>query len=319
MRCDEFRDRLDALFALTLDAEMRAEADQHRATCAHCDELWRVVTGETNLLSQDQADGLVSDVLQLTGTNACERACEALWEGSTAGRSSSKQADADIDAGLVALHMEHCGSCAELARILPTLVEDLTDLADVQPDARFATDVLRRTSGARRLSWRERWREAWQSLLQRPRLAWEAAYCATLLVAILTGLPASPLHDVPKQALAHVRVDPVALAEASQHLVSNALTVSHRTLKAAWDATGGNLGSRAERELEAFKSTHPGLSRSWNNLGDHVRQVGTALRTGSFQQLVESFRLLGHDLIDLWRGLVRSSVEDRSAARLVNT
>jgi hypothetical protein len=187
---------------------------------------------------------------------------------------------------LVGLHVQHCRACAQLAGMLPALVQDLSSLAAVQPDARFVADVVRRTSGAPRPNWAARWQQGWEALLRRPRFAWEVAYGATIAIALLVGPRAAPLHDVPKQALSWVQFDPAALTGASQRLAGRAMELGNQGLQVAWDATGGGLESAARREIAAFESRHPGLPANWTRLGQHLRQIGSVARTGDLSRLL---------------------------------
>ena len=103
----------------------------------------------------------------------------------------------------------------------------------------FTAAVLRRTTGSARERPSGRIWSFWESLLQRPRVAWEGAYVGAFLVLLLFGTPLSPLRDVPSQALELARTNPMRVVEAS---VAPLPAVGARIAEygdRAWKATGG--------------------------------------------------------------------------------
>jgi hypothetical protein len=117
------------------------------------------------------------------------------------------------DAELVRRHLSACAPCAALERELCALAADLPALAEIDPGPFFARRVRAALAAERaeadspRVWLATRWRRA----LRRPRFAIEFAYSGALLVALLIGVPGSPLRDVPEQALAFARGYPAAL------------------------------------------------------------------------------------------------------------
>lgn len=151
---------------------------------------------------------LVDRVLARTSGRACGRAETLLL------------APADdplepTDGDLLRLHLAHCSSCLALSLALGRLALDLPALAEVRPDARFARDVLARTSRApvrRLLDAAARASIAWQHLVLRPRLAAEGAYLGALMLAGLLGLGGLSGGDLSRHAAALAATNPVRAA-----------------------------------------------------------------------------------------------------------
>ena len=294
MHCAEFHDRLDAIVARTLGSADSARADAHRLTCAACSTLLRVARGEENPLPADAANVLVGRVLHDTiGTSPCERAQERL--------SAHLDVPADaVDAQLMTMHLEHCAACTAMARTLALLRLDAPALATWSPDAGFVGDVLAATSRRPQATWAAGWRRRWQQWTARPRLAWELAYGATLVVALLAGPPSAPLHRVPRQALALVQVDPQSFAAAGARLGTRAADFG----QSVWDATGGELQARVRTRVETFGATHPQLHVAWQELQRHVVELGLGLRDADIGRITRSLGQIGSDLIAMCRGFL---------------
>lgn len=97
-------------------------------------------------------------------------------------------------AGLVRLHLGHCGSCAALVGALAELQADLPAMAQVDPGPWFTQAVLRAT---RDLPARQGTglREFWWRLMHRPRIALEAAYLGAAAGLMGIYLP-TPIPDL---------------------------------------------------------------------------------------------------------------------------
>jgi len=126
---------------------------------------------------------------------------------------------------------------------------ELPQLAELPLDDGFLDDVLARTSSRRpRLTgWADRMAEAWESLVQRPRLAWEGAYVATLLLLLIFGTPNSPLAGVPAKVIELARINPV------QQLKQPAAELTAE-LEQSWEALGVETAWRSSGQWVAGKS-----------------------------------------------------------------
>jgi hypothetical protein len=138
-----------------------------------------------------------------------------------------------IDTALLRMHVGTCASCAALCAVLRQLPADLPLLAEVEPDAAFTAGVLARTTGraplaARAALWLS---ETAASLLRRPRIAWEAAYVGTFVLALIVIVPGSPLAGVPERALEIARVNPVGEIQSP---VAELHEDVSRALQSAW-------------------------------------------------------------------------------------
>ena len=186
----------DALLDGTLGRMDREERLRHVRGCPDCRELLESLTlaGET----PDEPD-LASGVLERTSGGACAsaraRLCDRV-DGSL---------DA-VDAELVDAHLRHCRECADLHVALERLPADLARLAAAEPEPGFVDAVLDRTSRRRaRVPRGVTLGDLLARLFARPRVAWEGAFVATVVLFAPTFMPRSPWADLPYQAVSQLR------------------------------------------------------------------------------------------------------------------
>jgi hypothetical protein len=223
-------------------------------------------------------DDLLASILERTSGSPCPRAREKLAE-----RGLGSAAD-PVGEELLRAHVRSCEGCAALARALSGLEESLPLLASIDPGEEFTTRVLARTTARRRplRTWAARLGRALESLLARPRLAWEGAYLGVALAAVVFGLPGSPLRDVPGQVLEQVRQDPTAGLRAS-------------------------LG-----ELESRVSEEGG--EVWQSAAGRASALATGVARGSEKAL----RTIREDLGTFWESLSSEESEGRDTAPSAN-
>jgi hypothetical protein len=116
-----------------------------------------------------------------------------------------------LDTELLRMHVAGCADCAALTAVLRGLSADLPLLAEVEPAPGFVAAVLARTEPRAALATRAaRWLGgALAAGMRRPRFAWEAAYVATFVVALVFTVPGSPLASVPEIGRGLARINPV--------------------------------------------------------------------------------------------------------------
>jgi len=195
MDCQAVIDRLDELLEDRLGDDQRRAVEEHLRSCDRCAEM-------RDLLREAPVEppaGLAAAVLERTTGSPCASAQRRLCDH-VDGRLGA------VDHELVDMHVAACAECNGLAQVLAQLRADLPLLAELEPDERFLSDVLDRTSG--RLDWTARLTRGWKSLLQRPRIAWEGAYVGACLFAVVFALPNSPLAGVPEKAVVLVQARP---------------------------------------------------------------------------------------------------------------
>lgn len=196
MDCLIFLDRLGQLLDGTATADERAQAERHAAGCPECGELLRAAERRQagSMETSGGADAgptarsphdLVGSVLARTAGSACGRAEEILCD-------FVDGVLGDEDAKLLAAHLEHCGTCQALAAALRELDGVLAGFAAFDPDPAFLLDVLAATTGREATpSWLPAgWRNWLQSLVERPRFAFEVAYVGVVLFVLVFGNPA---------------------------------------------------------------------------------------------------------------------------------
>jgi len=248
MRCAPIQDRLFEYVDGSLDAATRERVASHLESCTECAAL------ATSLERADTPDeDLTRAVLSRTTRDACEQSAERIpgWiDGSVAA----------LDADLVAGHVAHCTDCAALANVMRTMAVDLPSLAEAEPDAHFVDDVMAATAyKTPALSWGARIEEWVVGLMQRPRIAWEGAYVATVFLVLLMGFPGSPLATVSQKALELAQTDPHKIEqpfiefEAGLNTAANEAWFSTRkvarTIAVKASVGSGDVYRKAKRDL----------------------------------------------------------------------
>jgi anti-sigma factor RsiW len=203
--CPGLLDRIEAFLEGRLNDDDRLAVEQHLSACGNCRELTQRLRAAPEDRSLEPPAGLVETVLAGTTGSVCGTARERLCD----------HVDDELgpfDDELVRSHLNGCDECSALARCLSRLSAELPLLAELEPDPAFVGDVLRRTLPVRAPAapWAARMTAGWRRLVQRPRFALEGAYVGAFALALLFGIPNSPLAGVPRKALDLATVNPVA-------------------------------------------------------------------------------------------------------------
>ena len=302
MDCRGFESLLDALVGGECGAADRADADAHRATCARCAHLYSIVSAPGAPAADD---ALVAAILRRTVGSICQPAQADLpaW---------TDGALAPGAAGLVAMHLESCADCAALAAALVALGRDLPELAEVAPDPGFVADALARTRPRRRsASWAVRWRELRQRMLLRPRLAWELATGACLVLTPLFGLPASPLRGMPRHAVAAVQFSPFDASRAAARLGP----LWRGPLQAAWHTTRGRVAGWAGDARAVLSDRGHTAAAIWPRLRADGTALAVAIPSRDPERVAQAARALGADLATLWRGTRAGALPETGGRR----
>lgn len=221
-------------------------------------------------------DDLIDSILARTSGSACPAARERL-----AGSGLDLAAD-PVGEELLRAHLRRCAECEELSRVLAGLDESLPLLASLDPGEEFTARVVARTSARRRpaRAWAARLGRALESLLSRPRLAWEGAYLGVVLLAVVFGLPGSPLRSVPGQFLEQLRQDPTAALRASVGALESRVSEESG---AVWQSATGRASELADgmaRESEkALRSIREDLGTFWGGLSSEEGEGGDTAPT----------------------------------------
>lgn len=223
------------------------------------------------------------------------------------------------DEELTRMHVAHCHECARILETVTWLTSELPTLAEVEPDAAFARDVMAVT--AERRGWVAGWvarlegmRDAARALLARPRLPLEGAYVGAMLVWLVFFAPFSPLNTVPSAAARLVRVNPGAVAQAAVVPVPRFLTNATDSARALWYSTEEILPEREPGEMtwgiRLDRATDRARSLGLNGL----RMTGEALR-GNFREGGDHYRLMGDDAKAIWMILAAPDPKEPSRPR----
>jgi len=202
MRCSDFEKRLGAFLNGDLAAAEREAALMHLENCSECRQTTQIARGDMDLEPERSRGDFVSAVLELTSGATCQHARRHLCDF--------------VDGVLtceysrvVAGHLQTCSECSALFVALTELAEVLPEMALLKPDHSFTDDVLALTISSPEEVCRTPhpvWRFL-ETIFQRPRFSWEAAYVGTLLImAIWGGVATPPVTDGSSQTLASTQI-----------------------------------------------------------------------------------------------------------------
>jgi len=300
--CQDWADLLDDYLDGSLDAARQKLAEQHLAACPACQELVAQARANRVDLTPGPDDArLTAAVLAQTSGPACQRA-EQLMPDHTAGQLTG------ADAALLASHLEHCAGCRQIAVTLTWLQPLLPELGAIEPDAAFTAAVLTRTSrwvstGQRLQAFTDRIadriRRRSEQMWQRPRIAFEGAYVAVLLIVGLCALPASPLRDAPPRALALVQAGPEHWSSAVMLLAivpDRGAAVS----RAAWSAVAGP-DSPVTRAVDDFERRGARAEPAFSRLRSHTAGFVQQVRQGEPAAAAEQLLAITRDGAALWK------------------
>jgi len=244
MDCREFADRMDGLLDAGPDGAQRRQLEEHMSACSRCRELWNLARAGLDPIDVPVPAGLTESILRLTSGPVCASARERLCD----------HLDGSLDAtgeDLVGMHLRECGACADLRVVLAALAVDLPALRELEPDARFASDVLVRTGSRRRMTapWLERLAGRWSVLVRRPRFAWEGSYVGVLLLMLIFGARSAPLAGVTLSAVNQATSEAVTTLRKPVEELAPQLSSS---VGSTWQAaTGGVVDTSSELAIEA--------------------------------------------------------------------
>jgi hypothetical protein len=306
MTCEQVSDILDDLLDSGLSQEARAAAEAHLRECDRCRGLQQILRQAREALASapEGSPDLVEAVLARTTGPACG----AAREGLAAGWGSAPEG---LDGDLVRLHVTHCVPCRQVGLVLAQLAVDLPRMAEVDPGPAFAAQAVRRAIRVPRRSRLFDLRPFLESLLRRPRFAWEVAYVAAFVLFFLVGLPGSPLAGMPGQALAVVRANPVQAAAAAIHpVVQTARARAEAVWGAAWDVTGGRVLRARDEAPDSFWGR---LGRAWTAGCSFAGNAGAMVQAYLARDDVRvdlAWQRMGLDVRSAWEAITSGSANE---------
>lgn len=215
-------------------------------------------------------DELLAGILARTSGSPCRRAGELLASSGGTPESGGERLPS-VDRELLALHLERCADCRELAAVLAALSRDLPGLGEVRPDPELVGDVLGATLPAT-VRWRRAWERRWNGWVRRPRFAWEAALVLTVALSVSLTAAGSPERPIPRTFVELARRNPV------QALGPPAAALRERVEPAAREVAEaiGPAGNTLEEALET-----PELREAAADWLEAIRAVPAAIETGA--------------------------------------
>jgi hypothetical protein len=290
MKCVSFQDRIDRFLAGTLGAGEQAQALDHLAHCADCRRIVEIFGPADAPGPQDPA--LTEAILAQTSQAACQQLQSSLGD----------LCDGRLDPvaqQLAERHLAGCARCARLHRVVQELALILEDMAQVALDEELTARILAATSG--RIRWWERamraQRRRWQQWLARPRFGLEFAYVATVVVALLTATPVSPLRQVPVELKGWLQG---ATADSTQAGPLSAgpdllLRLPGRVVDLGSTATYGVRVDLTERKQQT--------SRVWTRMADHGGELLQAAADRDLARMGAVLSQVGCDVKLMWKGV----------------
>jgi len=287
MKCTTFEEYL--FERPEIDASVKRRMDEHAADCSRCRELALLVTGD----ERDSAGevpareaqavappiDLIDGVLARTSGGSCERVGWLLSE-----RIDIAAGDGATENDLLLMHLGTCPECAALGRALERLGQELPGLAELQPDAAFVADVMAATVGAVQpvATVNAAWPQpairvpqplaAWwaavaafgERLANRPRLAFEGAFVATVMLFLIAGLPSTSMAELPARTFGQIGQSRAGIENVALTKLGELADLGRSTWSAA-----------AER-ITASLPTNESTSVESRRFGDRLRSWVTA-------------------------------------------
>ncbi len=298
MDCRQLTDAIPGYLEGALSPETLSAADAHLRTCTRCRTLMSLLQSEVPDLPPTEDDTFVREVLSRTSGASCRRAeaqLDTFLDGTLPGE----------DATLLAGHLTHCPACRSLMETLFTLRIPLREMGSIDPGPMFVRNVLRATvrrspaQGARLA----RLREGWRRLLWRPRIAFEGAYVATLIMIVIFGTPISPLRDLPSNTLSLARSDPPRLTELLSPPMAALHNAVRRTGEILWRETGGNWVGGVRRRSETLTSRVHAVGKATAELREDGEALREAVFAGDFGRTGLQLRRVRADVKQIWGAL----------------
>jgi len=177
--CRFIEDHLEEILVRAFPSDTVSAVNHHLARCSACRQLIEIAECRQNPWPADATPDFTQAVLEKTSGAACKKARTLVcaWADHELGQEEGE---------LLGSHLKYCRACQALAVTLMELKADLPTMAEVTPDPGFCLSILKETVANR--SWKIRAVKWWESLFQRPRFAWEAAYLGTLVIFGLLGV-----------------------------------------------------------------------------------------------------------------------------------
>jgi hypothetical protein len=209
MDCSQFENLLDSLCSGTAPDDVQEAAGAHVRKCALCARLLRIAGGLEEMPEFSAGSEFASSVLELTSGPVCGRAVQLMSEADDAPLGAEQTR-------MLQVHKQHCTPCRRFAEALKMAGELLPTMREIDPGPGFTTAVLNAT----RRSVRRRRPEnsagsLWERLVRRPLFAWEAAYAATVLFAVIFLNPLLPVGQSSSRVLAGIQGRAATVANAA--------------------------------------------------------------------------------------------------------
>jgi len=222
MKCSEFEEQLSAFLDGDLSASDREAATTHLDNCSECRQTTMIARGDYDLGPEDPPGDFVSEVLESTSGATCRHARKYLCT----------LADGELTAEyarVVESHLQACAECSGLFVGLTELAEVLPQMTLLEPDASFTSEVLCRTSAAEEVPLpSNRIQRLLDSIFQRPRSSWEAAYVGTLLLMTIWGSLATPaVLEKSTRRLASTQINLIRLADNLRQTAAESWLMRH--------------------------------------------------------------------------------------------
>lgn len=221
-------------------------------------------------MTRRDGDELLAGILARTSGSPCGRAGELLASCGGTPESGDERLPS-VNRELLALHLERCADCRELASVLAVLSRDLPGLAEVRPDPELVGDVLGATLPVT-VRWRRAWERRWNGWVRRPRFAWETALVLTVALSVGLTAAGSPEPPIPRTLVELARRNPVQALSTPAAALRDRIEPAAREVAEAF----GPARSTLEEALET-----PELRQAAADWLEAIRAVPAAIETGT--------------------------------------
>jgi len=264
-----------------LSAQERVATATHLERCPECRQITQIVRGDFDREPEDLSADFVSEVLELTSGATCRQARHHLCN----------LVDGELSADyakVVARHLQECVECSGLFVTLTELAEVLPGMGLLEPDAAFTDDVLARTTRAEEVTQPpNRIQRFLDSIVQRPRFSWEAAYVGTLILMTVWGGVATPeVLEESTQRLASTQINLIRLSDtlqrrATDNWITNRTEELHQKIieqYPVWKRSAANSIVAARQQIREIPEKSGGFLEV--KMGQTLEAI-----SGQFQQI----------------------------------
>jgi len=289
IRCTWLRDRMERFVEHAFSQDEYAFLEEHATHCTDCGKLLEILSDDV-VMPESEGERLTECILDQTAGRGCDRALSLYMY----------QIDDDIpdrDRELMNSHLRYCSSCQEVITTMNELFPVMQNMAELQPDPWFATDVIRRT---RQLRWHERGLVArisdwWERFTASPQFEIQTAYVGALIFSLTIGSSIPSIiadNSIPERLVENSRTAVTAALSPLEEW-SDAVVIK---VEEGWNRSGGRIVGYAESLLSGIRRRMDYVAPRLDSAENHFGKMIDAVEDGELLDGMVHLAETGYDL-----------------------